>query len=88
MPNNFSIILPTYNEAGNIIKLIKRLKVVFNRNREDFEIIVVDDNSNDDTAKIVSEYSIKNKFLKKIVKEIYMMNLVTLNKDSVKDMLT
>jgi|TARA_B110000967_G_C18869941_1_gene554818 dolichol-phosphate mannosyltransferase len=64
MPNNFSIILPTYNEAGNIIKLIKRLKVVFNRNREDFEIIVVDDNSNDDTAKIVSEYSIKNKFLK------------------------
>ncbi|MDA9629762.1 glycosyltransferase [Candidatus Pelagibacter sp.] len=66
MQIKFSIILPTYNEAGNIIKLIKKLKNVFNKNHKDFEIIVVDDNSEDETTKLVSKYSIKNKFLKLI----------------------
>ena len=60
MQTKFSIILPTYNEGGNIIKLIKEIKNVFKKTNKNFEIIVVDDNSEDNTEKLV-----KN-FLKKI----------------------
>lgn len=47
-----SIIIPTYNEKGNIKKLILKINDIF---KEDFEIIVVDDNSPDGTGKIVDK---------------------------------
>jgi dolichol-phosphate mannosyltransferase len=49
----FSIVVPTYNEAGGIEKLIATLRDVFERNGLDGEIIVVDDNSPDGTGAIV-----------------------------------
>lgn len=48
---NVSIILPTYNEKGNIIKLIKAIKKSLVRYCK-FEVVVVDDNSSDGTADI------------------------------------
>ena len=45
-----SIILPTYNEAGNIIKLIKAIIKNIKKTNLQPEIIVVDDNSPDGTA--------------------------------------
>ena len=45
-----SIILPTYNEKGNILHLISKLQ-----NIPDREIIVVDDNSPDGTASAVEK---------------------------------
>ena len=43
-----SIILPTYNESGNIVKLVRA--IVGNiPDGWDFEIVVVDDNSPDQT---------------------------------------
>ena len=53
-----SIIIPTYNESDNIIKLIDRIKENLNPNVFT-EIIVVDDNSPDGTGEIVKSY-IKN----------------------------
>ena len=49
-----SIILPTYNEKGNIVKLIKEIK----RNLINYkkEILVVDDNSPDRTAGEVAKH--------------------------------
>lgn len=48
------IILPTYNEAKNIETLIRQLQKVFLRLPQyDFAILVVDDNSPDQTAMIV-----------------------------------
>lgn len=47
-----SLILPTYNEAGNISKLIGR---IFDVAGNDCEIIVVDDHSPDGTSAIVEE---------------------------------
>jgi len=45
-----SIIIPTYNEAGNIKKIVKR---IYNSIKKyDYEIIIADDNSPDNTAKI------------------------------------
>ena len=49
----FSIVVPTYNEAGGIERLIVSLSDVFAANQLDGEIIVVDDNSPDGTGAIV-----------------------------------
>ena len=50
-----SIILPTYNEAGNIDKLVKALFKIFKNTHYKLEIIVVDDNSPDGTAKKIKQ---------------------------------
>ncbi|MBI3842491.1 MAG: glycosyltransferase, partial [Thaumarchaeota archaeon] len=50
-----SIVIPTYNESENILKLVEAI----HRNIPDYvfpEIIVVDDNSPDGTSKIVDDY--------------------------------
>lgn len=49
----FSIVIPTYNEAGGIERLIRALDGVFKENSLDGEIIIVDDNSPDGTGQIV-----------------------------------
>jgi len=49
-----SIILPTYNEAGNIIELVRQITYTIPSNWE-YEIIVVDDNSPDHTFQIVQD---------------------------------
>ena len=49
----FSFVVPTYNEAGGIERLIRSLRDVFAQHDLDGEIIVVDDNSPDGTGQIV-----------------------------------
>jgi dolichol-phosphate mannosyltransferase len=49
----FSIVVPTYNEAGGIERLVEALNAVFTANGLDGEIVVVDDNSPDGTGAIV-----------------------------------
>jgi dolichol-phosphate mannosyltransferase len=49
----FSIVVPTYNEAGGIERLITTLTELFKTNALDGEIVVVDDNSPDGTGDIV-----------------------------------
>ena len=49
----FSIVIPTYNEAGGIERLVRALDAVFKANALDGEIVVVDDNSPDGTGAIV-----------------------------------
>ena len=52
--NRILVIIPTYNEADNIIKIIP--EVLKNTNGEnDFNVLVVDDNSPDGTARLVEE---------------------------------
>ena len=53
----FSIVIPTYNEAGGIERLIEAVDSVFRANRLDGEIVVVDDNSPDGTGAIVERLS-------------------------------
>ncbi|UCE74499.1 MAG: glycosyltransferase family 2 protein [Methanomassiliicoccales archaeon] len=51
-----AIILPTYNEKENIEILIPKLEVeIKNIKKHDFEILVVDDNSPDNTASAVNQ---------------------------------
>jgi dolichol-phosphate mannosyltransferase len=49
----FSLVVPTYNEAGGIERLVTTLADVFAKNDLDGEIVVVDDNSPDGTGAIV-----------------------------------
>jgi dolichol-phosphate mannosyltransferase len=49
----FSIVVPTYNEAGGIERLIAMLSDLFVANGLDGELIVVDDNSPDGTGALV-----------------------------------
>lgn len=53
----FSLVIPTYNEAGGIERLIRALDGVFTANDLDGEIIIVDDNSPDGTGAIVDRLS-------------------------------
>jgi dolichol-phosphate mannosyltransferase len=46
-----SIVLPTYNEAEIIRRIVKEIIKVCEKNFKNFEILVVDDNSPDGTAK-------------------------------------
>lgn len=48
----FTVILPTYNERENLERFVKRLLEVFDINRLDGRIVVVDDGSPDGTGKI------------------------------------
>jgi glycosyltransferase involved in cell wall biosynthesis len=47
----YSVVIPAFNEAGHIEKAIKALKSQ-TAPRKDFEIIVVDNNSTDDTSRL------------------------------------
>jgi dolichol-phosphate mannosyltransferase len=55
MPLPFSIVIPTYNEAAGIGKLLGALDAAFRENALDGEIIVVDDDSPDGTGRVVDE---------------------------------
>ena len=56
--DTFSIVIPVFNEAKNLKILVpeifKKLK------KKKFELIIVDDNSNDGTSEILEKYHKKN----------------------------
>ncbi len=61
MKQTLSIILPTFNESGNIVTLIKTIHIILRKSNIAVEIIVVDDNSPDKTASFVTTAFRKNK---------------------------
>ncbi len=56
-PVFLSIVLPAFNEQGNITDALDRAQAVAERLCEDYEIIVVDDGSKDRTAELVTRRS-------------------------------
>ncbi|MEL4896492.1 glycosyltransferase [Crocosphaera sp. Alani8] len=55
-PLKFSLVLPTYKEAGNIQDIVKILTDLLDKSiAGDYELIVVDDNSPDNTWKLALE---------------------------------
>jgi glycosyltransferase involved in cell wall biosynthesis len=67
----FSIILPTLNEKGHILKLIESIKKNFKNKKFKFEIIIVDDNSTDGTIQIIKKNKKRYKKIKLFIRKIY-----------------
>jgi dolichol-phosphate mannosyltransferase len=67
MKIQFSLILPCYNERKNLEKLIPKICRILRAYKH--EIIIVDDNSNDQTIVMFKEKFIKNKNLKYILRK-------------------
>ena len=53
-----AILIPTYNEAVSIVELLEKLQRFRTDSNEDFDVIVIDDNSPDGTASIVDNLNI------------------------------
>lgn len=70
MSTNFSvtIVLPTYNEEESLKVFLPQLEEVLSK--FDYEIIVVDDDSSDNTANVVINYSEKNYRIRLIQRNI------------------
>ena len=51
---NFSVILPTYNR-GNV--LFKTIESVINQSYKYFELLIIDDGSNDNTQTVVKQFN-------------------------------
>jgi glycosyltransferase involved in cell wall biosynthesis len=50
-----SVIVPTYNEEGNIGKVVRKLKDVVSKINDNFEILVINDGSTDNTKKAAKD---------------------------------
>ena len=72
---SFSVILPTLNEKGHILNLIDQISIIFEKKKIEYEIIIVDDNSNDGTSDLVENYKKDKFFLKTIIRKNKKKNL-------------
>ncbi len=61
-----SVVFPVYNEARNLKQLYKETRKVVNSNYEDWEMIFVDDGSEDDSYRVIETLVKKDKNVKGI----------------------
>ncbi len=57
--NNYSIVIPAYNESNAIGKVVNDLLVLGRKSGLNLEIVVVDDSSTDNTVQVVSKFSVR-----------------------------
>lgn len=63
MKYNVSVIIATYNKSNLILRTIQS---VINQTFQDFELIIVDDGSDDNTLEVIKKISVKDKRIKYI----------------------
>ena len=69
MPSKkFALVIPTLNEAGNILTILDAVKVSLTPTGP-YEVIVVDDNSSDGTADLVTHYSARERWVRVLVRK-------------------
>ena len=61
-----SIIIPAFNEEGNIKPLLEQFQEVIARSGSDWEVIIVDDGSTDKTAERARDFAIRFQWLRVI----------------------
>ena len=76
LKNTYSIILPTFNEAGHIKKLVLEIYEIFLSSNDLFEIIIVDDNSTDGTSEIINKISEANNAIISVIRKNKKSSLV------------
>ncbi|MFP4112677.1 MAG: dolichyl-phosphate beta-glucosyltransferase [Candidatus Woesearchaeota archaeon] len=63
---NLSLVIPAYDEEKRILKTLEKVHDFLLKNKFDFEIIVVNDGSTDDTEKMVDYFSKQHSHVKLI----------------------
>ena len=66
-PCRLSICMPAYNEAENILDTLESAVAILPNFVEDFELVVANDGSSDNTGEIVREYSERCEYAVKLV---------------------
>jgi dolichol-phosphate mannosyltransferase len=69
MNHKLGLVIPTLNEAGNIPVLLNRIHQSLSTAGVDYEILVVDDNSQDGTADVVNECAEKDSRVRLFVRK-------------------
>ncbi|OGX24549.1 MAG: hypothetical protein A3D10_08340 [Omnitrophica WOR_2 bacterium RIFCSPHIGHO2_02_FULL_48_11] len=57
MPIRYSVVIPAHNEAQNLPSLLEKIQQVLEKTGREFEIIVVNDNSTDNTKEVLEQLS-------------------------------
>jgi len=65
----FGLVIPTLNEAGNIPVLLNRIHSALSNAPLDYEVIVVDDDSQDGTTEAVRAYARRNQRTRLLVRK-------------------
>ena len=60
-PVSITVFFPCYNEQGNVARVVEQADAVLKRIGADYEIVIVDDGSADDTKRIADEIATANK---------------------------
>ena len=71
----YTVILPTLNESGHIVSLIKDIGSVLSELKQKYEIIIVDDNSSDGTIDLVRKIAKEKPEVQLFVRENKKKNL-------------
>ena len=66
MTSFLSVVIPVYNEVDNLIPLTEKLLKIIPRLKESWEIIFVDDGSNDGSTKKISALVKENQYIKAV----------------------
>ncbi|MGB7521199.1 MAG: hormogonium polysaccharide biosynthesis glycosyltransferase HpsE [Spirulinaceae cyanobacterium] len=56
MPVDFTVAIPTYNGAKRLPEVLERLQQQLNPDKLNWEIVVIDNNSTDNTAQVIQAY--------------------------------
>lgn len=65
---NYSIVIPVYNSSSSLEELTNRLHTIFNNTNKSFELILVDDGSNDESWETIEKLKINHKETLKAIK--------------------
>lgn len=76
MAAKFSLVIPTYNEAANIADLCRKIITVLSSQSLAFEVIIVDDDSPDETWKIAEDLA-KSESKIKVIRRLSDRGLAT-----------
>lgn len=66
MPPSIAVIAPAHNEAGNLPEFVKKTAAALKQIGNEFEIIIVDDGSTDDTLALLQKLKVKQPRLRAI----------------------
>ena len=81
---SFSVILPTLNENDHILNLISEIANIFKSKEIQFQIIVVDDNSDDGTYETVKNFQKNHSYLNVLLRKNSKRNLANSINDGIK----